>query len=369
MKKLLLLLTVFAYSVQGQNLALSATATASASSSGNYGPANWNDGVINGTYFGWVGTDPGSFSSPAWMEYEWTSMQTLDCLVVYNAGTNFAPPTGNAVIFNGSAILQEWNGASWDNITTFSGQGSFGDSYAITFSPVITTKIRILFTTTSGNHNPGFDEIEVFLSNSTQNTYVDLAVTDIFFTIDTMAMEMYVDVEVTNVGTQKAVNFTIAEVFGASSFPALTVFMDSLLPNETRIFNMNQQNGPWDISSTPPNIANMTYCATVNHPLDTNAANDEMCKSLAFLNAESFNLAKYKVDIYPNPTRGDLFIQTEERLTSISLRDMSGRLVFTEMLNQFEGIHSVSTGQLSPGQYILTLEGRAGQVHKKIIVQ
>ncbi|MCF8331978.1 MAG: T9SS type A sorting domain-containing protein [Bacteroidales bacterium] len=139
------------------NLATGATPAASASSNGNYGPSNWNDGLIGPNYyFGWVGTD-NSYPQPAWIQYEWNNSQTLNRLVFYPPTWN----TGGGVPFNGNADLQYWDGSAWQtHISYFTTNTTTPDT--LFFQQITTTKIRLTDFTCYGGENPGWDEIEAY---------------------------------------------------------------------------------------------------------------------------------------------------------------------------------------------------------------
>ncbi len=365
MKKSLLILLLLPAFMQAQNLALSATATASASSGGNYGPANWNDGIVNGAYFGWVGTDA-TFPVPSFIQYEWTSMQWMDCVVVYNVGTNFQPPTGNAVVFSGNATLQYWDGVAWNTITNFSGQGSYGDSYSITFPMVQTTRLRIAnLQTSAGAHNPGFDEIEVYESQTSQNTYVDLAVTNLSFIIDTAAMEMDVLAEITNLGTQTAFGFDIGVLFD-NSLPVSMNYPDTLAPTESRTFNLGWS-GVWDISN-PQTFANKPFCVSVHHPLDTVFANNQMCDSLAFLSNETFDLQQ-SLRIFPNPSNGTFSLEIPAGKYQLSIFDAAGQAVFRKSIHSNGNVVPVEIPQAKSGVYLLQIHGDGKAINKRLLIQ
>ena len=55
LRLLLLACSIFAaLMTYSQNLALTGVPTASASSLGNFGPSNWNNGIVHGSFF-WMG--------------------------------------------------------------------------------------------------------------------------------------------------------------------------------------------------------------------------------------------------------------------------------------------------------------------------
>ncbi len=77
------------------------------------------------------------------------------------------------------------------------------------------------------------------------------------------------------------------------------------------------------------------------------------------------------IKIYPNPIRrdGTCSIQLPQNISSVSLSDISGRL-----LNQWPGTGNstwqhISTGNLNSGIYFITAETSAGQYNTKLVVE
>lgn len=70
------------------------------------------------------------------------------------------------------------------------------------------------------------------------------------------------------------------------------------------------------------------------------------------------------INVYPNPTSGDLFIQSPVQLLSIRLVDVLGKVVLAETQNTSQ----LSLGHLVAGSYFLELETAEGIEIKRIIV-
>ena len=58
--------------------------------------------------------------------------------------------------------------------------------------------------------------------------------------------------------------------------------------------------------------------------------------------------------IYPNPVRDHLFIETEQNINSVTIRDIAGRIVFTKK-NENKSINEIDLSSISNGIYFLTL--------------
>lgn len=147
---LMLLLTVNVGYTNAQNLALTATASHSGGGATTYSAANYNDGVIAGcgsTPWGWVSTN-------GWIEYVWSSPQTITKVRFFKDNR---PMT--------TCTIEYWTGSTYATITNYSNSVTCLDS--ISFSAVTTTRLR--FNNVAGNSNPNHREIEVYgITCSTQ---------------------------------------------------------------------------------------------------------------------------------------------------------------------------------------------------------
>lgn len=71
------------------------------------------------------------------------------------------------------------------------------------------------------------------------------------------------------------------------------------------------------------------------------------------------------VDIYPNPTNGDLFLNSSNRMIKATVQDLNGKTVLNENGN-FSIVH---TSQLSPAVYLLLLTDEKGQITRQRFVK
>lgn len=318
-----LLLVVPVQSWAQNNLAPLATPTASASSSGNFGPANWTDGLKNATHFGWVGT-AATFPQPAWMMLEWAQPQTFNQVRLFHAGTNFQPPAGNAVVFAGSALLQYWSNNVWQTFDTLISSGTYGDSVVVQFPNITTTRLRIAQFSLSGAHNPGFDEWEVYRISSDT---IDLAVTgqQLENILGGFGRILRVRVRVANTG-----NVAVSQ--------ARLVYIINTVP-ETGPFEINLPLGlvAGDDSlvlhpETVPaeqRLNGRTLCMWVKAVGDSFPGNDSLCIPLSGFGSSVQALGTPGAPaVYPNPVSNHLYIQHLADDASVSLYDTRARLLW-----------------------------------------
>jgi hypothetical protein len=58
--------------------------------------------------------------------------------------------------------------------------------------------------------------------------------------------------------------------------------------------------------------------------------------------------------IFPNPSNGDLYIQTDKQLT-LRLYNSVGQLILIEKINEVQAINAVNLNKLSKGFYLYEL--------------
>jgi len=78
------------------------------------------------------------------------------------------------------------------------------------------------------------------------------------------------------------------------------------------------------------------------------------------------NDRKPRLVVYPNPLRDEFRIITGYEMRSVSIFDLSGRLLFKEEINGTE--HSIKSFNVTEGQYILRIETSEGTLQRKITV-
>ncbi len=98
-----------------------------------------------------------------------------------------------------------------------------------------------------------------------------------------------------------------------------------------------------------------------NYPIITN---DAVTLFQATMNIED-NIKNIDVRFYPNPTTDYFNITSEAMIQSVELYDVSGRLIRTSLVNDFESRQNVSN--LNNGVYILKIKTEQGEITGKIV--
>src|SRR5690554_5203721 len=98
-----------------------------------------------------------------------------------------------------------------------------------------------------------------------------------------------------------------------------------------------------------------------NYPIITN---DAVTLFQATMSVEE-NIKNIDLKFYPNPTTDYFNIISEAMIQSVELYDVSGRLVRTSLVNDFESRQNVSN--LNNGIYILKIKTQQGEVTGKIV--
>lgn len=309
---------------QGQtNLALTASPSASASSTGNFGPVNWTDGLKNATAFGWIGT-AATFPQPAWMQLEWQQPQTMNQLRLFNVGTNFQPPAGNGVVFNGSVQLQNWINNAWQLVDTLYGGGTYGDSLVLNFADITTTRLRLHGFSIGGNHNPGFDEWEVYRISSDT---LDLAITghQLENILGGFGRILRVRLRVANAGNVAVGQARLSYLI--NTFPETGPFEINLPLN----LGTGSDSLVLHPESTPAEqrLNGRTLCMWVKAVGDSFPANDTLCIQLSGFGSSVLTLgAPGAPKVYPNPFNSRLLLSDAGEQTHLELFDAQGKRVW-----------------------------------------
>jgi hypothetical protein len=76
----------------------------------------------------------------------------------------------------------------------------------------------------------------------------------------------------------------------------------------------------------------------------------------------------YELQIYPNPTTGELRIESGElKIENVDIFDVYGRKVSSYQLITSSSNHLINISHLSAGVYFLNINTEAGQVIKKVL--
>ena len=95
-----------------------------------------------------------------------------------------------------------------------------------------------------------------------------------------------------------------------------------------------------------------TVCLTVT----TTCATDSTCQTFTFANSVEENLLQSALEVYPNPTAENFFLEIPEQVSSdltVELFDFSGKLVLSEVIQKGITKHQVEMNDLADGLYHL----------------
>lgn len=81
--------------------------------------------------------------------------------------------------------------------------------------------------------------------------------------------------------------------------------------------------------------------------------------------SSSTNILNKEINMYPNPTKGKLFISTSDKIKSISITNIIGKEVFSKI--KFND-NSIDLNSFKNGVYFVSINTNKGEVTKKIII-
>ncbi len=195
------------------NLALTAVAfhSGGGQTALGYGPELYNNNAIpaygsTGTgIWGWVSTGQ-------YIEFTWSAPVTVAKVKLYKETRNL-----------GSCTLQYWDGATYQNIMSYSNPASGVQVDSMVFIPVTTVKIRMFnCQPISGQVNPNHREIQIFSPNSPN----DLSLVNVLTPANNVQVcyntPVTVKVTIFNSGTNPQSNFNVKATFSGITNTTLT---------------------------------------------------------------------------------------------------------------------------------------------------
>ena len=189
-----------------------------------------------------------------------------------------------------------------------------------------------------------------------------------------------------NTGTANAINIVVKDMIDTAKFDVSTLFLtDSSHDLVTRIagnkveFIFENINLPFDDANNDGYIAfKIKTLATLvegdtfendaqiffdyNFPIQTNVAQTSIQSPLSTVDFESSGF-----EIYPNPSQDKLFINGLDAIKSVSIYDISGRLVNEVALIGTRNNIEISTEKLGQGAYFVKVKTDAGEFAKKMV--
>ncbi len=182
-----------------QNIAPLATVTASTCNTGSCATLNDLQLGTCGTQIMWIttATPPDITPGVNWIQFDWTSVRTVNRFIIHHAQTNTR--------FLAGGTIQTWNGSAWITVSTFSNLTPACSS-VVNFPTTNTQRLRITSFTMSGTQlsNPNFREIEVY-GPSVNN---DASVTG-FSALSTCTYTQKIDATVSNLGKRRLDSFRL----------------------------------------------------------------------------------------------------------------------------------------------------------------
>ncbi|MCC5917632.1 MAG: T9SS type A sorting domain-containing protein [Cryomorphaceae bacterium] len=214
---------------------------------------------------------PFNFPGFDWIEWNWTNPQTFDEMVIYHGQINSHFLTG--------AIMEYWDGTSWQNHYTFSNLPIQCEN-SITFPRLTTNRMRItnFFMTGLGqNSNPSFREIEIYSSPTSPN---DAGVTMLVAPTSICPGSDDVIVRVRNFGTNPINSVTLNwRINGVMQTPtSVSVPIDTIGGNNPHFIDVNLGSHTFS-ANTPYTIE--AWTSMPNGQMDSNILNDSISRTVA----------------------------------------------------------------------------------------
>ncbi len=205
---------------------------------------------------------------------------------------------------------------------------------------------------------------------------------------------LYYTVRFQNVGTAEAINVrienTLNSLLDAGTFQLLNFshdvvmkregsqltwfFNDIDLPAESQdaegsngyVYYRIKPNAGYDIGTTIPNTAEIYF--DFNAPVVTNTFNTEFVEPN--LSVDEFETMVFT--LYPNPTSDLVNIEISpisDEGTSVSVYDLQGKLIMTEMIEPSEMDLQINVRHLQSGMYFVKLKNNTKETIKRLVVK
>jgi beta-xylosidase len=121
---------------------------------------------------------------------------------------------------------------------------------------------------------------------------------------------------------------------------------------------------------TPSNTSVLiSYTGSVLKAFDNTPVSD--FEGLSVRNITSVNTLQTdrgKVRIYPNPSKNEICIESEFRYNHIEILDLSGKSVFSKLVNVYDPLLKIEVG-LDEGAYFITLLNQSEKIVRKVMIE
>ncbi|MGB5418831.1 T9SS type A sorting domain-containing protein, partial [Algibacter sp.] len=206
-------------------------------------------------------------------------------------------------------------------------------------------------------------------------------------TPDLIGGDVHYMIRFENTGTANAINVVVKDVIDTDKFDVSTLYLtDSSHDLVTNISNTNvvefifeDINLPFDDANNDGYVAfKIKTLATLvegdifengaeiyfdyNFPIITNNAQTAIQSPLSKKDFDNTIIA-----IYPNPAQNKLFIEGENGIKSVTIYDISGRLIHQISYLGHSNSREVSTENLVQGTYLVKIKTASGESIRKIV--
>lgn len=121
----------------------------------------------------------------------------------------------------------------------------------------------------------------------------------------------------------------------------------------------------WMFSQGQVDVMMATLNASEMNGGRSSLKNSNISTNCSGIVSSSTNIRNQEINIYPNPTKGKLFISTSYKITSISITNIIGKEVFSQI--NFND-NSIDLNSFKNGVYFVSINTNKGAVTKKIIL-
>lgn len=254
---------------------------------------------------------------------------------------NFGEANGSNSGLNNVLRAETWK---WDpsNFDTIRGLIYFDLSYLPQDAQIVSAHLDLFFFRNT-NFTPQTGENAALLENITE-AWVENSVTW---------------------NNQPATDSTL-RVFLPKSTSTTQDYMNIDVTNLTKAQLQNNFYG-WMLKlQTETGFNGLTFASSEN----TNASLRPRLR-ITYTSTNSINdvIEKQRVNVYPNPTKEVLIVEQAKGYTinSITLKEMTGKTVFTQTYNDAQSQYAITIKNLSPGTYMLSINN--GELVQKINIE
>jgi hypothetical protein len=130
--------------------------------------------------------------------------------------------------------------------------------------------------------------------------------------------------------------------------------------------SLNASNGLIDVSASTLNTFTVTYTTAGACP-NTSSVSVQITASLGVQE----NVLEANIGLYPNPNNGNFILSYlgQEKLTQLTIFDVTGKRIQTISLNTFNQSKEISLTDLAQGMYLVNIESENSSTTKRMVIK